>query len=444
MGVKRQEDDCRALAKRNGWQVVQVFTDNDASAFSGKKRPQYLELIRRIKDKEFDVLIAWHNDRIHRSPRELEDFIDICEATKLSVVTVQAGNFNLGTSSGRAIARIHGAIARQSSEQSSDRIKRKALEVAMAGKPWGGKARIYGFEANQITIVESEAEAIRKVAQRFLAGEGLNSLCRWLNESGYRTVLDNKFTYKSLKDILRSARISGRREFHGEIVAKAMWDAIITPEESDAIRAMMINRATPYVSGRKNLLTGILVCGKCGEKLVSSSKDGRGRYVCRMRMDNGKGCGGTFIFKDLVDVLIGQAVITRLNSPVVERALKNKQSQPKALSAYKELSVITDRELELAEMFAKGEVSRVEVAKAKKVLNERKYLLEKNLSIEMGASMMASEMSSPQLIASSWSSLNLDRQRAILKSMLESITINKPVKISNKFDPTRVVPLWRF
>ncbi len=33
-GVMRQEEDCRALAKRNGWIVAQVYSDNDISASS--------------------------------------------------------------------------------------------------------------------------------------------------------------------------------------------------------------------------------------------------------------------------------------------------------------------------------------------------------------------------------------------------------------------------
>ena len=39
LGVKRQEDDCVALAGRLGWQVVDVIIDNDRSAYSGRARP---------------------------------------------------------------------------------------------------------------------------------------------------------------------------------------------------------------------------------------------------------------------------------------------------------------------------------------------------------------------------------------------------------------------
>jgi DNA invertase Pin-like site-specific DNA recombinase len=35
-GMQRQEQDCRELAKRRGWQVVDVYSDDDASGASGR------------------------------------------------------------------------------------------------------------------------------------------------------------------------------------------------------------------------------------------------------------------------------------------------------------------------------------------------------------------------------------------------------------------------
>ena len=37
--VDRQEADCRELCEARGWEVVQVFSDNDVSASSGRRRP---------------------------------------------------------------------------------------------------------------------------------------------------------------------------------------------------------------------------------------------------------------------------------------------------------------------------------------------------------------------------------------------------------------------
>ncbi len=41
LGVARQVKDCLALAEAKGWEVGEVFTDNDVSATSGRPRPEY-------------------------------------------------------------------------------------------------------------------------------------------------------------------------------------------------------------------------------------------------------------------------------------------------------------------------------------------------------------------------------------------------------------------
>src|SRR5450631_4156991 len=78
-GVARQEDDCRALCARKGWPIVATLTDNDYSAFSGRMRPAYERLMGLLDSGQVNAVVAWAPERLHRSPRELEDFIDVVE-----------------------------------------------------------------------------------------------------------------------------------------------------------------------------------------------------------------------------------------------------------------------------------------------------------------------------------------------------------------------------
>jgi len=51
-----------------------------------------------------------------------------------------------------------------------------------------------------------------------------------------------------LKQVLTSARISGRREYHEEIVHENSWPAIITPAVSDQLRALLTPTAGTAMS----------------------------------------------------------------------------------------------------------------------------------------------------------------------------------------------------
>ncbi len=139
LGVKRQREDCEKLAKARGWEVGEVYTDDDRSAFSGKPRPAYEAMMTAIETGTVNAVVAWHPDRLHRSPVELERFIDVINAAGVEVATVQAGEFDLGSAAGRMVARVVGAVARHESEQKSERIRRQREQMALDGRPHGGR-----------------------------------------------------------------------------------------------------------------------------------------------------------------------------------------------------------------------------------------------------------------------------------------------------------------
>src|SRR5690348_3663265 len=75
LGVDRQRSDCEALARKLGWDVVVAYTDNDLSAYGGKRRPGYRQLLDDLDAGRVNAVLVWHTDRLHRSPRELEEYV---------------------------------------------------------------------------------------------------------------------------------------------------------------------------------------------------------------------------------------------------------------------------------------------------------------------------------------------------------------------------------
>lgn len=57
LGVKRQVQDCRALANRRDWPVADIYVDDDKSAWSGKPRPEYRRLLDDIADGAIDAIV---------------------------------------------------------------------------------------------------------------------------------------------------------------------------------------------------------------------------------------------------------------------------------------------------------------------------------------------------------------------------------------------------
>ena len=68
----------------------------------------------------------------------------------------------------------------------------------------------------------------------------------------------------------------------------------------------------------------------------------------------------------------------------MERALTEERPNPKALAIHSELSLLDDRSMELAEMVAQGEFTRLQYQAAMKKIQERKRELETTLAKERG------------------------------------------------------------
>ncbi|HTT85722.1 MAG TPA: recombinase family protein [Acidimicrobiales bacterium] len=444
-GVRRQLEDCQAWAQRNGAAVAEVYEDNDASAYRGRARPAYRRMCEDIKGATRDGVIVWHNDRLHRNSRELEDFIDIVEAAGVAVATVTSGDYDLTTTTGRAMARIACALARLESEDKSRRIKRQALQAAREGKRSGGGTRAYGYHPGHQRVVPAEAAVIKEAARRLLAGEPLRSVTRDLNDRGIPTVSGRPWTSTVLRRMLTSGRISGQREHLGEIVASGDWPAIVTPAQTARLRSVLLDpdRRTNRAP-RRYPLTGLVHCGGCGARLVARPRDdGERRYLCA-KGPGLAGCGGTAILAEPLENFIAEAVLHRLDTPRLQRAVARTLSAEADADVVQQELEEVDTELEnLATLHGQGQITVKEWMAARKPIETRREQAARRLGQLSGASALDGFVGRPGALRAQWAHLDPARQRAIIGTVLPRIVIHRAVRGRNRFDPDRIEPVWR-
>ncbi|HVX69972.1 MAG TPA: recombinase family protein [Mycobacteriales bacterium] len=275
LGVDRQEADCRALAERLGWDVAAVYVDNDISAYSGKRRPQYEAMLDAVRSGRIQGVIAWHTDRLHRRAAELEAFVGLAEHHSLQVQTVTAGTVDLSSASGRMIARMLGAAAQHEIDHARERMQRAKDQALRDGRRRGGP-RPFGFEwdaeSKTLSLHEVEAQVIRDATQAVLAGRTLAAVARELNETGIRTATGNTWTYQRLRDVLirpTNAGLSATgRADRGQvqIVGKGDWPAIIDPDTWQTLYKLLIDPSRLSQNGNTSrwLGSGLYVCGAEG------------------------------------------------------------------------------------------------------------------------------------------------------------------------------------
>lgn len=292
-GVDRQEADSRKECERRGWEVAGVYADNDQSAYSGKPRPAYQRLCADLEESKIGAVVAWAWDRLHRSPLELEAFVDLVNRTGAAVSLCMAGEVDLSTADGRFHARMLGTVARHESEKKSERVRRAKLQQAQEGRWGGGGRRPYGFEADGETVRTHEAEVLRAVVERVLAGEALSTIAGTLTAAGVPTSEGGRWTHTILRQILTNPRLVGQRAHKGALYP-ARWAPLVSQREWDALSGMLATSGPMAGPSRTRLLTGLLTCGLCGKSLTSGTgPKSRPLYVCPTRRAGG--CGGVSI-----------------------------------------------------------------------------------------------------------------------------------------------------
>ena len=445
MAVGRQLEDCRALAGQRGWRVVEEYVDQDLSAYSGKTRPEYKRLLSDLGSGDLDAVVVWHVDRLHRQPRELEEFLDVWDAAGLTDLATVTGPIDLATHDGRFTARILGAVSKKESDDKSRRVRRKHQEIAAAGRVSGGGSRPFGYEPGGLLLRPDEAAVIRDCARRVLGGDSLRAVCADLTVRKVPTVSGGQWKTQTLRRVLLSGRISGQRDHYGRIVGPAVWPAIITPAETERLRAKLTYPARrTNKSARRYLLARLLRCGLCGATLVARPRaDGTRRYVCATG-PNFSGCGKITIVADSLEALVVESVLYRFDSPELAATLDGQQqTDAQGVEWQREAERAQGQLEELARAHGEELIGLQEWLAARTPIEQRLQTARRKLAGLNRNAALAEYIGDGSKLRSDWPELTLTRQAAIVTAVLDHVIVNPGRQGLNRLDPSRVTPVWR-
>jgi site-specific DNA recombinase len=448
LGVARQIEDCTAEASRRGWPLGEIFTDNDVSATRAKKRPAYERMLHAIEHRTIDAVVVWDVDRLTRTPAELEHFISLADSHGLALASI-GGEVDLATPQGRLTARIKGSVARHEVEQMSRRLKRKFQENAKAGKSHG--VMPFGYRRERIldengrdvgtrdVVVPSEAEAIRELYARAIAGDTLRYLAKYLNDQGFRTGRGNTFAGNVVGNMLRRPRYAGHRTHAGQIIGKGDWEPIISQDTYDQAMAVLTAPGRRHSRGLepKHLLSGIALCGRCGGTMRPNihlpKADGKHRqpaYIC-------PDCMKLTRKMEPVNEAVEAVMIARLSRPDV---LVHLSEKPDALAAAASArDAILGRMDTAADDYADGTITARQMAR----MNERlkASLAEAEAHVLKYQPVRILDGMTGAGAAEAWESSPINRKRDIIRQ-LATVTI-LPSGPGIRFTPEQVKIEWK-
>lgn len=463
LGVQRQEEACREYAASHQMEVLEVFSDNATSAFSGRTRPAYAKMLSRLRSRDADAVVCWRMDRLHRRPIELEEYADICQGMRsqspiLTYSVTAGGEIDLSTADGLLRAGIMGQVARFESATKRDRARAKAAQLASEGL-WTGGRRPFGWDIvdGRLVLNPREAAALAAAHADVLSGRSLGAIIGQWNEEGWEgepllTTASLPWGYAQLRQALLRPRNAGLYEFRGEILSRDQIPAIVSESVWRAVKTVleMPERRRSQSNKAVHLLSGIALC-HCGEAVRSATVYSRADSVTGEKQKHtvyrcpAKGAGHVGKREDFVDSVV-ELWVYRSISQALKAEPESPKSQAERASIAAELEALHVREQEAGGLLASGVLAASQMRDFNETIQRRRSELEQQmaqLGLDQAGSldpwaMFDQEMFTVEQRFNAWLALPIDDRRDYIRSRFHVILHPHGKGSARNYDPDTV------
>ena len=324
---------CKAFAAQRGWTIAAVFADRAASGASVHGRPDYGRMLIGALEGQFDIILCEDLDRLSRNLADTARLYERAGFLGLKIWTVADGeitDMHVG---------LRGTMSAMFLKNLALKVRRGMAGVIRDGRHAGGRA--YGYRPRpgrpgELEIVPDEAAVIRRIFERYLAGETPRAIAGVLNSEGVappRGIAWNASTINGNRarghGILLNAIYTGRLVWNrvrmvkdpdtGKRVSRvnpeAEWQIVEAPDlqiiDDATFEAVAARKAKRAQSTRqenrspRHLLSGLLRCGCCGAGMSVKDRDhGRVRIICSRAKESRSCTNGRSFYLDRIEAAV--------------------------------------------------------------------------------------------------------------------------------------------
>lgn len=310
------------IQKQKDWVLDEKeYFEGSKSAYknTASQREVLQEILQDARNKEFDILVPYKDDRVGRLMWDTPLYIMSLKGVGVDVYTVKDGCISPETDDimGQMMLTLRYANAQKSSADTGMRVKDTAQKLVEQGKFMGGKAP-YGYELSysgeiskhgralkHLVVLPQQAEVVRYIYDLSLNREfGSAKIAKELNKhrkyknmapndvwkSGTVTSILTNPVYAGYTAYKRRERINGkyrRLDAQEWIIASEANEEIqiIEPDTWNRTQEKRKMRGDKYIRKLENKdvtvirkndgmlpLIDVIYCGYCGSKLTNGSK----------------------------------------------------------------------------------------------------------------------------------------------------------------------------
>jgi DNA invertase Pin-like site-specific DNA recombinase len=169
---------CRDYTSREEMNVVEVYEDRARSGGSVMGRGGLLRLLDQARERSFDVVVVEALDRLSRDMEDLAGIHKRLSFLGIEIRAVHEGVVNT------VLVGLRGLVGQLYREDNAHKVRRGLAGRIGQGLNAGGRA--YGYapvagEKGKRTIVEVEAEIVRRIFDEYVAGRTPREIAHDLN-----------------------------------------------------------------------------------------------------------------------------------------------------------------------------------------------------------------------------------------------------------------------
>jgi site-specific DNA recombinase len=449
VGVANQLDACRAWCAAEGWEPVSEYVDNDVSAsvYARKPRKAYAALLRAVEAGEVSQIVCWAVDRLYRQPRELETLIPLADAGRVDIRSKVGGDLDLSTSGGRLTARLFASIGAHESELRSERIRLAQNRARSNGDPHGG-ARPFGWLAlgksaggrswDPRKHDPAEADLIRQAAAAVLDGARVADVARRWNDARIPQAsgIVGRWFPTTIRSVLTNPRNAALVNDHGAL-APGQWEPILDRPTWERVGAELRRRAERFGTLRRlsYLLSGVLVCGRCGASLSHGITRRSVVYRCH-KGPGAPGCGRVQIAAEPLERDVTAALFAYIDGADLAKLARPEPDDPTA-DISRELAQLEAAARETADLAARGAIRPADFARFSSGVEERQRGLRARLARLSGHASLELYAGRPGVLRAAWAPLTTSQRRGLILAALGRLVVDPAARQGYDFGRVR-------
>lgn len=357
-----QEEKLLQLCKFKELEVYKVYKDAGISAKDMEHRPQFQEMLKDMKERKLNYIVAYKLDRITRSVRDLEELISVLEQYNCFLLC-DRDDVNTSTANGRFFVRMLTVLSQLEVEIVSERTKFGLNGAIKSGhipgqRPFGYKSA----EDKRMVIDNATRPYVEKIFDMYLEGKSFQQIANYFKENyifpkknwkdtTIQKIIDNKIY---MGDYEQYKRI-GKQEKLEPIVYMNVVEPIISRAKWEECQRQKERNQRTYTRDRVYTFFQRLKCPNCSRIMKCKGSGGTKRkymyYTCEHCHINFNEDHVEHLLRDFIyDLLEYDMAVKKFFLPVLE----DKTNNIDTTSIDKEIRDLEKQRNRIKDLYIKG------------------------------------------------------------------------------------------